>query len=165
MKLEEVINQPVAIFLVGLTGSGKSTFRTKLPPDYVILSTDSYFERLAQERKIPYEQAFKEGNFSQAEATLKNSFEAAIKNNQSIVLDQQNISIKSRAKRLRQIPPHYKKIAIVFNVSDEELKRRLDARGKETGKRPPDSYVTQMKSLYQEPSKAEGFSEIRHINA
>lgn len=163
MKVKELSNQPVAIFLIGVSGSGKSTYRATLPSDYVVLSTDEYFERLAKERNINYEQAFKEGSFAAANAELESNFKNAVASNANIIFDQQNISVKSRAKRLRLLPSNYKKIAIVFNVSEDELMRRLQTRAKETGKDVPLGYVMKMKAGYQEPTKAEGFDEVRHV--
>jgi len=164
MKLNEIHDQAVAIFLVGLPGSGKSTFRDKLPKDYVILSTDDVFDRLAKERGMTYSQAFHKLGFKIPQIEFDNLFNDAIVNNRNIVIDQTNMNVASRAKKLRLIPKQYKKIAVVFSVPDDVLQQRLDKRAAESGKVIPGNVLANMRASYQEPTKNEGFDEIRFIN-
>lgn len=160
MLLEEIAGQPVAIFLIGPPGSGKSTYRAKLPSSYVILSTDDVFDRLAAEKGLTYSQAFHELGFKIPQAEFDAAFNEAVKNNKNIVIDQTNMSRKARAKKLNLIPRHYKKVAVVFSVPMDELQKRLDKRAAETGKNIPPHVLENMMKSYEEPTKAEGFENI-----
>jgi len=164
MQLQELQNQPVVMFLIGLPGSGKSTFRNKLPSSYIILSTDDVFDRLAKEQGLTYTQAFHQLGFTIPQAEFDKAFQDAIQNNKNIVIDQTNMNSKARGKKLRLIPKNYKKIAVIFTVSDDVLQQRLDKRAQATGKIIPSHVLATMKNSYEEPTKAEGFDEIRHIN-
>ena len=102
--------KPKALFLIGVPGSGKSTFRATLPKDFVILSTDDVFDRLAKEHGMTYTQAFHKLGFKIPQAEFDAAFQEAIANNRNIVIDQTNMSVAARAKKLRLIPDHYWKV-------------------------------------------------------
>jgi predicted kinase len=75
-----------------------------------------------------------------------------------------NIVKKSdREETLEMIPDDYKKIAVVFNVPEDELKKRLEKREKETGKHIPPEAIEKMKNCYTPPSKEEGFNKIINL--
>ena len=63
------------------------------------------------------------------------------------------MNVKERSYFVNNIPKDYKKIAIIFKISDSELKKRLDNRGKETGKIIPDEVIKKMKAKYEPPSE------------
>ena len=85
----------------------------------------------------------------------------AIKNRHDIVLDQTNLTKKSRARKMAQLPRAYKKYAVFFPVPEEvEWKRRLSAR---PGKCIPQSVLDDMQRGLELPSVAEGFDEVMVI--
>ena len=164
MLLNEVAstNTPEIIILVGLPGSGKSTYikQLKSKKNYVVVSTDDIFDRFAADAGINYNQAFKILPYKEAEREMFDSLRAAVTQKKSIIVDQTNTTIKSRARKLGAVTKGYKKIAVVFSVDEKELQRRLDQREKEIGKSIPKDVIQSMKTSFQPPSKAEGFDEI-----
>lgn len=153
-----------AVLLIGLPGSGKSTWITaeQLRADFVpftVISSDNVLERIASEKGITYSEAFKD-HIGQATAEMKSSFKNAIAEGENIIWDQTNMSKKKRRGILSQIPADYYKIAVDFSVLPVELKRRLTERAELTGKHIPWKIVEDMGKNYQAPDKEEGFDEI-----
>ena len=99
---------PVFTMLVGLPGTGKSTWITheyqEVPfVDYVPLSTDAEIEKLCASQGITYDQGFKLF-IDQAQKIMNEKMADAIKNRHDIVLDQTNLTRKSRARKMAQLP-------------------------------------------------------------
>lgn len=159
-------NIPIFLMLVGLPGNGKSTWLTNdyqdIPfVDYVPLSTDVEIEKMCASQGITYDQGFKLF-IDQAQKIVNQKMSNAIKNRSDIVLDQTNLTRKSRARKMAQLPKTYKKIAIFFPVPDDtEWKRRLASR---PGKCIPQSVLDKMRANLEVPALDEGFDEVVEIN-
>ncbi len=158
---------PQAIMLIGMPGSGKSTYIDELKAqnpdrDYVVLSTDDILERLGDEKGWDYNQAFKNIPFKKVQAIFNTNFQQAVKDKKDIILDQTNLTVKSRAKKLNKLPEEYRKIAIVFIVTADELERRLNERFAKTGKSVPEFILNNMIRSYIPPSHSE-FDEIIEV--
>ena len=163
--IENSTAQPTIYVLIGLPGSGKSTWTNRLraTTDFVYLSTDKHLEDYARQAGVSYSEAF-EQHIGQATEKMKAEARQAFADGVNIVWDQTNLSAKKRASILGQIPKskNYRKVAVVFKVDDNELTKRLDNRYKETGKFIPQSLIDNMRKTFQDPSKQEGFDEIRY---
>lgn len=163
MKLNEVTDQPEIIIMVGLPGSGKSTWRDNFvansDKDYVIVSSDDEIERMAQADGTDYTSGFKK-YIGAATGIVKQKFRDAVNNNRSIIWDQTNLTAKKRRGILSQVPKNYRKVAVVFEITDDELERRLSKREKETGKHIPSEVIKNMASSYDPPTKQEGFDKV-----
>ncbi len=168
MKLENVLNlpedyshHPVAYILIGLPGSGKSTWiRNKQNKnDFVIVSSDDEIDKYAKSQNKTYSEVFDE-YIKIATSNMNSNLINAIKNNQNIIWDQTNLSAKKRKGIISRLPKHYEKIAVVFEVDDDTLKDRLYNRTKTEGKYIPNSIIENMKRTYEPPTKEEGFDEI-----
>jgi predicted kinase len=162
MKLNEITEtQPEMVMLVGLPGSGKSTYIAQLKKhkNYVVISTDDILEQIAKDSGISYSDAFN-SYYKESEKKMFIHLRQAINKKQNIIIDQTNMTVGSRSRKLGLVPNSYTKIAVVFSVDSAELQRRLDNREKETGKRIPSSVIKSMREAYQEPTKSEGFAEI-----
>lgn len=159
-------NSPKLYVLIGLPGSGKSTWTTKFLRDnndinFTVVSSDAIIERYATERGKTYSEVFSDvSGFAMKEMSA--SADDAFNNNRNIIWDQTNMSVKKR-KCILQRAKGYVKIAVDFDVSDKELQRRLDERAKTTGKVIPKNIVDSMAKNYDEPTKAEGFDQIIRI--
>ncbi len=154
-----------AIMLIGMPGSGKSTYIDKLKAqnpdrDYVVLSTDDVLERLGNEHGWDYRQAYENIPFKKVQAIFNTNFRQAVKDKRDIIIDQTNLTVKSRAKKLNKIPKEYKKIGIVFSVDEDEMNRRLNERAARTGKFIPQHVLENMMGYYVPPSRSE-FDEVR----
>ena len=77
----------------------------------------------------------------------------SIKNNESIIFDSENLSERERIKILKLFPDDYQKVAVVWEISDEELLSRgcsLDE-------------IKEKRKLYERPSRRESFDEFIYI--
>jgi predicted kinase len=159
MKLNEIADKPELIVMVGLPGSGKSTFIRKWYPNYVVVSSDDVIEKLAAADGKTYDEVFKQ-YVGRASGEMKTTFNNAVKNNESIVWDQTNLSKKKRRGILQQIPSHYRVVAVVFNIPD---KVRAERAAQRTGKTIPDHVMRSMEQSYDPVTKDEGFDKIIEI--
>lgn len=151
---------PKLYVLVGVPGSGKSTWIAKQPFDWnrtVIASTDNYVEKVAKQQGKTYNEVFKDA-MPAAISHMMHAVRDAVKNDYDIVWDQTNTSVVARKKKLVAVPDTYQKIAVVFSTPDKkEHERRLSSR---PGKVIPDTVIQQMQSTMTIPTEAEGFDEV-----
>lgn len=152
------------IMLVGVPGSGKSTYIKKINADgkYVVISTDDVLEEIASDMGLTYSDVHRT-HIGFATKEMFNRAKKAISDGKPIIWDQTNMTVKSRKKKLNMFPSSYDKKAIVFSIDDFELKKRLKKRAEETGKFIPDHVIKSMINSYIAPSKSEGFSKIQYI--
>ena len=152
-----------AIFLIGLPAAGKSTIRAKLLEIYtdaVVLSTDDVIETESAKEGITYNDGwFKFGDL--ADKMMRQSLRNAISENKPIIWDQTNTIQTARIKKLRKLPSHYKKVAVVVECAKyDEWQTRLKSRpGKTFSKRK----ILEMQNSFVYPTEAEGFDEIIKI--
>lgn len=156
--------QKEIILLIGLPASGKSTYISKMKGKYTIVSNDLYVEKIANKLKITYEEAFKKINKDDVLGNTRKEFDKAISKNQNVIVDNTNMNVKERSYFMKSTSEEYKRIAIIFKISDAELRKRLDKRGKDTGKVIPYEVIKAMKARYEPPTKKEGFHEIKTIS-
>lgn len=154
--------------LVGLPGSGKSTWKEKFlsyrsDGEWVVLSTDDFIENYAKGKMISYNDAFKiSGVYVNAAKELNTKLEEAIASGSNIIWDQTNLSASSRKSKISAIPAEYRKIAVhVMEPAPREWRRRLRAR---PGKSIPENVMEQMLENYTEPALDEGFDEIIKVS-
>jgi len=147
---------PVCVLLVGLPGSGKSTWRTSLGTNYTFLSTDDYVEKVAKAYGTTYDRVWVQ-HIDEATKAMDIEFREAIESKKSIAVDRTNLSLKSRRKFLSQLPKIYSKVAVYFEI-DEEL-RQMRMKGRE-GKLIPAAADDRLRSAYVRPTKDEGFDMI-----
>ena len=100
--------------------------------------------------------------FKKVQAIFNNDFRQSVNNKRNIIIDQTNLTVKSRAKKLNKLSEEYKKIGIVFVVTADELERRLNERAAEGGKSIPQHVLDNMIGYYVPPSRSE-FDEIIEI--
>lgn len=157
---------PIFIMVIGIPGSGKSTWVKKfvenLEPEvvdeWVVASSDDFIEEWASFRGMTYTQYFTPMDHEVAERAVIEMVRQAVKDGKNIIWDQININKKERAKRLKLIPENYSKYFNFFRTPEpEELKTRLCSR--------PDKFIPQeviMKMIEQleVPSLEEGFHGI-----
>ncbi len=152
-----------AYFLIGVPGSGKSTWadqKIRDFPDIAHISTDKYIEDLAKKQGVTYSDMFSHV-YGDACDAMSAALQAAFDNEHDIIWDQTNMSAKSRKSKISKLKAAgYKIVAVVFKVDRSELDRRLEHRRLTTGKNIHPHVVDSMLETYVEPTLDEGFCGI-----
>jgi predicted kinase len=164
-----VPGSPTLYFLIGVPGSGKSTWvrnhlMTSASPTHVA-STDDVLERIAKEEGITYSEAHRT-RFKDADREFKAEMAVAAQQCKDIIVDRTNVFQSARRKVMSLVDSNtkatYIRTAIVFTVPDDILKVRLDRRFIETGKFVSWQIVEGMQKDYVPPSDEE-FHFIRNV--
>lgn len=151
--------------LVGLPGSGKSTFAenilSKHPINVFTYSTDNYIAQQAELEGKTYNEAFSD-NIKDATYVMNHLLLQAVEAQCCVVWDQTNMSAKKRRGILSRFPKSYRKVcwSIAPPRTPEEwaeLDRRLASR---EGKTIPHHIIEAMADSYVEPELDEGFDYI-----
>ena len=151
-----------AYILVGVPGSGKSTWVSNQPwaEKCAYISTDSHVESYARSMGKTYSEVFQE-YMPTAVSFMAAEVIAARGRGQDVVWDQTSTSIASRKKKFNMLPDYYH-IAVVFRTPNiVELSRRLKSR---PGKEIPMSVVNAMINTLEAPTEEEGYKEIWYVN-
>lgn len=149
--------------LVGLPGSGKSTWANK-QKDFEIVSRDAFVDAYANENGITYTEAFELINQPLVNELFYARLTELVKAKKNIIIDRTNLSVKSRKDIFKRwFPKDYEFHATVFVIPENELNRRLTAREASTGKHIPPDVIKKMAAKYESPTKQEGFNKIKYI--
>lgn len=156
------MDRPLFIMLVGLPGSGKSTYRASFAghDDWVHISSDDEVDALALERGITYNEAFALYDYKKREKALVIKAKQAFNQLKNVIWDQTNLTVKSRAKKVSHVPDGYEKIAIIFPIPERHdglWRRRLDDR---PGKTIPPHVLESMTESIEWPTVDEGFDLV-----
>lgn len=154
------------VMLVGIPCSGKSTYVNRLKKipfweNAVVLSTDNYIEKVAQEHNTTYSEIF-EDCIDEATRQLELSLIEAKDKGRNIIYDQTNLSIKTRKKKLSKLPSLYARGVIYFEISLEEALERNKHR---EGKFIPESILKRMYHQLEVPTLEEGFDYCEKIKS
>lgn len=153
---------PTAYILVGVPGSGKSTWieNQKWSKDCAVVSTDYHVEQYAKEKGKTYSEVFND-YMSTAVELMVSDVHDAMEKQKDIIWDQTSTTISTRAKKIRMLEG-YTKIAVVFNTPKfDELNDRLQKRAL-TGKIIPSHVMASMINGFEHPTLEEGFDQIWH---
>ena len=158
---------PKCTMLVGVPGSGKSTWLKDQELWTLIVSTDNIIEELAETYGLTYNDIFKD-TIRFAELVMTTEMDKAIAyGDANFHIDRTNLTVKSRRKFIEKLKPHgYEFEAVVFpmpgtgKLPQEEWNRRLDSR---PGKTIPGYILSSMIEHYEPPTDAEGFSKITFL--
>lgn len=150
---------PSVIMLVGLPGCGKSTWAKNFK-QIPITGTDQYIEIAADAMDSTYDQVFDE-QIKNATEKFMDDLRSAASYGSDLIIDQTNLTPKSRKRKLSYFDKSYTKIAMVFLTPEPvEWKRRLDSR---VGKTIPKEMLQSMEESFILPTEDEGFDYIYFV--
>lgn len=153
---------PRVTMLIGMPGSGKSTWRAiGMARDAIrsttIISTDDQVEDIARQKGLTFSEAFKLLDHKEVDRGHRIALRAAIARGNDVIIDRVNASRTGRAKWLRRVPAHYEKHAVVFQVPEHVLRVR---RANRAGKVIPESALREMRHAFKPP----GPHEFDHVH-
>lgn len=148
--------KPSFIMIMGLPGSGKSTFRNKFAGECVMLSTDDLIQNAAGIAGKTYNDVFTD-EIGAATSAVNAAFQSCLKDKASIMWDQTNLSVKKRKGVLSQIPDGYHKAIVVVSCDEFSRQQRLSKR---VGKTVPPHIDKSMMENITLPTLDEGWDEI-----
>lgn len=160
---------PSFIMLVGVPGSGKSTYARKLKEQddkYVIISRDDCVMLAGSQWKggeVTYTEAFKNVDQKHVDRIFNGQYSSALAERKDIVLDMTNLTEKSRRAKLAQVSSDYTKYVLFFPITEQTMLARAEARVLQ-GKIIPEKVLKQMYNSLQVPSESEGFSMVGIIH-
>ena len=113
---------PQAIILVGLPGSGKSTFRhRKLLPslkfrgrNFAVYSTDDYLEEIAIEESQTYAWAL-DKRFNVAKKYAQEALDIGLSYGCDLIFDQTNLSEAKRKSIIDKLPHNYSRSCVYLS--------------------------------------------------
>lgn len=153
---------PKCTILVGVPGSGKSTWLQEHMPMANVMSTDIVIENVAKSYGMTYNEGFKD-LIGFADKVMWRHITLAHMRQEDYVIDRTNLTAKSRAKFIQKLKLHrYEIECVVFPTpKPEEWKRRLDSR---PGKTIPQEVLDRMVDSYEMPLMSEGFTKITYVH-
>jgi predicted kinase len=126
------LNKPIAYVLVGLPGSGKSTWAAAHPERLPIASTDAFIEAYAARQQVSYAEAFRQFE-AQAKLLFKQRLNELIASNAAFIWDQTNITARKRRAVYNKLSPTHRVIFVCFCVPIEVCIARVEARQRQAG--------------------------------
>lgn len=142
--------------LIGLPGSGKTTWTIKNHPSLSCASTDKYIDQFAAEAGKTYNEMF-EASIKTATSRMLDDVSDYMHDQLNFIWDQTNLTKKSRASKLSRLNQYdYQVVGVVFETP-KNLKERLNSR---LGKNIPAHVMESMIKNFEMPTIAEGFSKI-----
>ena len=142
----ESLNAPVLNMLIGPRGCGKTTFIH----NYGLQSRGS--KATVSRRTQNVTDPLLELNIVDRYWSDQDLLEC-IANEEAIVLDQENLVRKERERFLNMFPSHYWKVAIIWDLSDDELLHRGCSQ----------SQIEEKDIRYERPDPDEDFDELVYI--
>lgn len=152
---------PTFMMVVGLPGSGKSTWikeyvaslRESYDIEIKVFSSDKIREELYGDEAI-------QGNPSEVFDIMKNRTLQALKEGYNVIYDATNITRKNRHSILSQIPKDVEKICCIIWARIETCILRDEQRIRSVG----ESVILRMLKRFETPWYDEGFDKIQFIN-
>ena len=160
------------IIMVGVSGSGKSTW-VNSHKKYVVCSTDSIIEQLAQSMGISYTEAFNyiqnKKKFDYITTKFFEKIHECILHDKDFVIDRTHLKRNIRISLINELrtfaienKKHLELFAVSFELPKNTIFERLKNREK-TGKFIPKEVILEQINSFDIPTIDEGFDAIERI--
>lgn len=155
MRQSQPPYRPVLYLMVGIQGSGKTTFARRYFPDALRISLDDIRMMLSGKS---FRQDFEKPVSAIGNSALRAALSGAQSWRQSVVFDATNISPDWRRRGLEQVSEYgARSVAIFIDCPLALAKTRNSARPNPV----PDAVIERFHALLVPPSLDEGFAEVR----
>jgi predicted kinase len=161
------------IIMVGVSGSGKTTWVNSLK-GYVVCSTDSIIEQLAETMGVSYTEAFNyiqsKKKFDYITTKFFEKIHECILNDKDFVIDRTHLKRNVRISLINELKTfateHGKNLelfAVSFELPKNIIFERLKNREKKTRKSIPKEVIFEQINSFNIPTTDEGFVSIERI--
>ncbi len=156
LKLKSIREKkPEAIVLVGLPGSGKSTWAWDFKGGYPVLSTDAHIERMSYDAGLSYAEGF-DKFYRMAVAAFKQDIDRFRDEKKPFIWDQVNLTRAERDVIYRLLSPTHSVTYVCFFVPLEECLRRVSERARDGGDAVDEARIRKLASIAEFPSTRSG---------
>lgn len=145
--------------MVGLPGSGKSTYATEFIKDQRVeyLSSDSLRAVFGKDES---DQSVTPKVFGH----IKTKVDEYLRDNKNVLVDATSVNRKERSDYINTAKKYNSKVVVVvFKMDRNGLIARNKKRGDEGGRVVPDWVIDKMLNKYEEPSSDEGIDTIIYV--
>lgn len=165
---------PVAKILVGLPGTGKSTFCKMLQEqepehDWYQISSDYFLEKKMKEENLSYREAF-DKYIQNATGNFWHKLKKYSREGKNLIIDRTNLTIDGRKKVIQTIANNMKKghgyyfeFILFDKVSFVDALKRLEIRQNIEGKNIPFRTLLSMAGQYQAPTQNEIYDACNQL--
>lgn len=159
--------------LIGISGSGKSTYANKLRQR--ICSTDRYIDTYASAMGVSYDESFDQiqliGLFSELNDKFYADIDEAIRLEEDFIIDRTNLTVGARRHligKVRSISEKYNSPIIikgvVFDIPKDMIQQNLKKREQEDDKKIPEDIMAQQFDAFEYPLIEEGFDILEKVH-
>lgn len=157
-------NAPKLVMLIGLPGSGKSTYRKDKYLDYEIISQDDIILKKSKELGTTYSNMFSDDNLrnyvKNATEIVRDKLTECSRRQTNVLIDMTNLTCRSRRDKLSHFAKYYKEAIVFIRSLDDIIKVNIER--KEYGRDVPIEVINKMIRSFLVPTDIE-FDKITYV--